>query len=113
MYTFLVISFARYNEYMIFLISFTKFSDVLPAFTCASAIGNLRSIYLGIKILRLELFKTLSKKPVDSIFIVNILLSKASRTFSLSSKSAYKFSRTSFFFYFFSRFRGFILILKL
>ena len=41
LYTFLVISFARYREYIICLISFSKFSDVLPAFTCASAIGSL------------------------------------------------------------------------
>ena len=41
LYTFLVISFARYKEYMICLISFSKFLDVLPAFTCARAIGNL------------------------------------------------------------------------
>ena len=41
LYTFLVISFARYREYIICLISFSKFSDVLHAFTCASAIGNL------------------------------------------------------------------------
>ena len=41
LYTFLVISFARYREYIICLISFSKFSDILPAFTCASAIGNL------------------------------------------------------------------------
>ena len=33
--------FARYKEYIIRLISFSKFSDVLPAFTCASFIGNL------------------------------------------------------------------------
>ena len=37
----LVISFARYEEYMIFLISLSKFSDVLPAFTYARAISNL------------------------------------------------------------------------
>ena len=41
LYTFLVISFARNKEYIICLIWFSKFSDVLPAFTCASAIGNL------------------------------------------------------------------------
>ena len=46
LYTFLVISFARYKEYMICLISFSKFSDVLSAFTCARAIGNLRRICL-------------------------------------------------------------------
>ena len=33
-YTFLVISFAQYKECMICLISFSKFSDILPAFTC-------------------------------------------------------------------------------
>ena len=41
LYTFLVISFARYKEHLIFLISFSKFSDVLPAFTFAKPIGNL------------------------------------------------------------------------
>ena len=51
LYTFLVISFARYSEYIIFLISFSKFSDVFLAFNCASTIGNLRSICLGVKIL--------------------------------------------------------------
>ena len=41
LYTLLVASFAQYKEYMICLISFSKSSDVLAAFTCASAIGNL------------------------------------------------------------------------
>ena len=41
LYTFLVISFARYKEYINCMILFSKFLDVLPAFTCASAIGNL------------------------------------------------------------------------
>ena len=41
LYTFLVISFARYKEYIICLILFSKFSDVLPPFPCESAIGNL------------------------------------------------------------------------
>ena len=34
LYTYLVFSFARYKEYIICLISFSKFSDVLPAFIC-------------------------------------------------------------------------------
>ena len=50
LYTFLVISFAGYKEYIISLISFSKFSDVLPAFTCV--INNLWSICLGVNILR-------------------------------------------------------------
>ena len=29
------------KEYIICLISFSKFSDILPAFTCPSAIGSL------------------------------------------------------------------------
>ena len=52
LYTFLVISFALYKEYMIFLISLSKVSDGVPAFTCARAIGNLWSICLGVKIFR-------------------------------------------------------------
>ena len=59
LYTFLVISFARYKEYMICLISFSKFSDVLIDFTCARAIGNLWSICLGLNILRFEWSETL------------------------------------------------------
>ena len=35
---------------MICLISLSKFSDVLTAFTCASAIGNLLSICLGVSV---------------------------------------------------------------
>ena len=38
---FLVIYFSWNKEYMISLISVSQFSDVLPAFTSASAIGNL------------------------------------------------------------------------
>ena len=41
LYTFLVISFDRCKEYINCLISFNKVSDVLLAFTCVSAIGNL------------------------------------------------------------------------
>ena len=41
LYPFLIISFAQYKEYMICLILFNKFSDVLPAFTSASVIGLL------------------------------------------------------------------------
>ena len=53
-YTFLVISFDRYKEYMICLISLSKFLDVLPAFTCVKAIGDLWNIYIGDNILSLE-----------------------------------------------------------
>ena len=48
LYTFLVTSFAQYREYIICLISFSKFSDLLPA----SAIGNIWSICLGVNILK-------------------------------------------------------------
>ena len=78
LYTFLVISFAQYKEYTICLISLSKFSDVLLAFTCARAIGNLWSISLGVNILRLEW--PFSEKPVPSVFIGNILVSKALKT---------------------------------
>ena len=36
---------------MVCLISYSKFSDVLPAFTCARAIVNVSSICLGVNIL--------------------------------------------------------------
>ena len=41
-------------------ISFSKFSNALPVFTYARAIGNLSRICLGVKIFRLEW----SEKPV-------------------------------------------------
>ena len=49
LYTFLVISFSQYQEYMIWKISFSKFSDVLHHFTWESTIGNLWSIFSGNK----------------------------------------------------------------
>ena len=39
----LVMTFAQYKEYMIYLILFSTFSDGLPAFTCARAIGYFES----------------------------------------------------------------------
>ena len=107
-----MISFARYKEYMIGLISFSKFSDVLPAFTFARAIGYLWSISLEFNILRLKWSETLSEKPVSSIFIGNTLLPKALRTLSLPSKRLYKAQRTSFFFCFLSVFFSFTYFLK-
>ena len=41
LHTYLVTSFSGYKKYMICLISLNKFSDILPAFTYASAIDNL------------------------------------------------------------------------
>ena len=50
LYIFLVISVTLYKEHMICLISYRKFSDVLPAFTYASAIGYPWSTCLGVLI---------------------------------------------------------------
>ena len=50
LYTFSVVFFAQYKEYMICLIPFSTFPDVLPAFTCAGATGNPWSICLGLNI---------------------------------------------------------------
>ena len=50
LYNFLVIYFAWYKEYMTCLIWFSKFLDVLPAFTYVRDIDNLWSIYLGVHI---------------------------------------------------------------
>ena len=59
LYTFFVISFAWYKEYMICRILFNKFSDVLPAFTCANATGNPWSICLGV----------INLSPLPDIFV--------------------------------------------
>ena len=44
------IFFACYKEYIVWQISFSEFSDLLPAFASASGISNHRSICLGLKI---------------------------------------------------------------
>ena len=49
-YTFLVITFARYKKYIICLISISEFSDLLHVFTCTSAIGNTWIFCLGVNI---------------------------------------------------------------
>ena len=59
LFTFLLISFGRYKKYMICLILFSKFSDILPAFTYARLIDNFLSIWLGLNILRFEWLETL------------------------------------------------------
>ena len=41
LHSFLVISFDRYKEQAICLISFNQFFELLPDFNCAIAIGNL------------------------------------------------------------------------
>ena len=61
LYNFLVIYFALHKGYMICLVSCSKCSDVLPALTCARAIGNLSSICLRAHILRLEWSENLSE----------------------------------------------------
>ena len=48
LHTFLVICFARFKKYMIWRGSFSNFSDMLLPFICASVIGNLWSICLGV-----------------------------------------------------------------
>ena len=85
LYTFSVTSFDWYNEWTICLILFNKLFQLLPAFTYARAIGNLWSICLGVSTLSLEWSKF--EKSVPIFFIGNILLSKASGTLSLPSKS--------------------------
>ena len=54
LHTFLVICFDWYKEQTICIISFNKLSELLSAFICERAIGNLWSIYLGCNILSLE-----------------------------------------------------------
>ena len=87
LYTFSVICFDWYKESTICLISFNKLSELLPAFTCARATGNLWSICLGVNILSLEWSGFKMPAPLD--FVKNILLSKASRIFSLPSQNLY------------------------
>ena len=48
---FFVITFDWYTKEIILCVSFIRFSDVIPAFTCASTIVNLYSICLGDNVL--------------------------------------------------------------
>ena len=54
LYSFLVIYFSRYKEYIIWMISFSKFSDVLLGSTYLSAISNFWRFCLSVNILSLS-----------------------------------------------------------
>ena len=104
LYTFLVISFAWYQEYIICRISFEKFSDVLPAFTCARAIGNLWSICLGVKILRSSPCFFVCNLGYDSRIII-----KQSHNFFLWFVKCFNFTYCTFLiFWFFTSFHYFL-----
>ena len=87
-------------------ISFSKFSDVLPAFTCASAISNLWNICLRVNIIFLcvvflfDIFDgvVFSRPLSPKIPIRNILLWKALITLFLPFKRNSKFFKKTFFF---------------
>ena len=66
---------------MICLISFNKFSDVLPAFICASTTGNLSSTCLGVNILR--------PSPYFALYLVSDkILEKSSNNFLTFSRDS-------------------------
>ena len=69
---------------MICLISLSKFSDALPAFTGARAIGNLGSICLGVNIFN-RVAKAEGRLFPYVSFIGNIPLLKALRIISRPS----------------------------
>ena len=56
--------FCSIQKIIICLITFSKFSDVLPAFTGASAIGNLSRICLGVNILSSVRLKNLRSETL-------------------------------------------------
>ena len=82
---------------IIWQISFSKFSDVLLAFTCASAIDDLWSICLGVNIL--------IPFPCVSFPVGNIFLSKTLRFFCFSLISLSAFMSQYFFFFLITFFR--------
>ena len=111
-YTILEIYFAWYKEYMIWRISFSKCSDILPVFTLASAIGNLWSIWLGVSVLNCLRSETLRSETLATraksngclllfyvcVFIDNILLSEPLRTFCLLIRNLFAFLKVNDFF---------------
>ena len=104
LYTFLVSSFSRYKENIIFLNWFSSFSNVLPAFTCPRAIGNLWSIWVGANIFNNES----EGRPVTSICrYQKIPLLEALRNIPLPLWSAFKLPRIYRFCFFFIKSLGF------
>ena len=100
LYIYLIISFPWYKEYMIWHISFSKFSDVLSAFTPARSIGNLWSICAGVKILsclRSETLPKVLRNLFPFVYFGNISPSTAVKTFWLPFRSIYAFLRSAFF----------------
>ena len=92
-----------------YLTNFSKFLNVLPAFTFARAIANLLSICLGANIWSclpsevLDMQVTPSKllvSPFPCFCFGNVPPSKASRTFCLPLRSIIAFLRVSPFFIF-------------
>ena len=102
LYTFLVISFARYKEYIVWRISLNKFSDVLPAFICASTICNFWSIYLGVNILSCLRSAKIVSLPFPCVCFPfgNIPFSRSLITFCLPLRSIIAFVRVTSFFLF-------------
>ena len=68
LYTFLIIYFAPYKEYMICLISFSIFWDVLPAFTCESLIFLVFITWYYLK----HLFRSERFKSLAFLLVINI-----------------------------------------
>ena len=82
LYNFLIVSFAWYRKYIIFLNSFRKFSDALFAFTCVSTIGNfwssclepnMLSLFPLVTFLLTSTAVTHKFLPLKSIFILAIV----------------------------------------
>ena len=88
---------------MICLILFSKFSEGLPAFTCAGAIGNVLSICLGVNIkswLPSETLATPAKilrRPFSCVYFLfgNMPLPNTLRTFWFPSTSIIGILRAS------------------
>lgn len=103
LHTFIVNSFAPHKEYISWWTSFSKCSDVLPAFTCLRTNGNLWSIFIGDNILRYVQLETLAKRakfeacrfPCVSFPFGKMLLLKPLRTFCLPLWIVIAFSKVS------------------
>ena len=113
--------FLLHKEYMIWQISFSKFSDVVPAFTCARAIGNLWNICLRVNILSCLRSATLATRAKFKwclflfvcLFYWKYSTFKAIKMFLSSTKMLCLFSKSAIFFSFLSRVFGFVDYLNL
>ena len=108
-----IISFRFLVTFIIFLISFSKFLDVFPAFKCASAIGNLRRICSWVNILIYFWSETLAMQANSEGGLLPFCCLSKSKIFSTISTTFFGFSFSRIYFLLISFLKSINLLLLL